>query len=228
MFLLQLLEKIVDKFDTLIESFTHVDKEFAQMIQITKLFKSIESVGEVPGNIATVNTKLSWTTLHSLLHSERNTYRHNGYLWLGDLLIAEISGEGDLSLWSRIKNLEKKILFAGVNDYSASLDVPLPIWLICGLLKSKNSHIRWGFLYVLERLLIQCKFLLDENDVQHVMRSQPSAHIHDKSRLEKANAVIDIMSSALSLMAQINETDRMNILKVRVCDTVTTPSILNL
>ncbi|KAL7109009.1 hypothetical protein ACP275_06G149600 [Erythranthe tilingii] len=214
--LLTLLEKIVEKFDTLIGSFTHVDKEFTQMIQITKLFKSSESIGEVPGNISTLNAKLSWTTLHSLLHSERKANRHNGYLWLGDLLIAEISEEGDLSLWSSIKNLEKKILLAGVNDYSASSDVPLPIWLMCGLLKSRNSHIRWGFLFVLERLLIQCKFLLDENEVQHVMRSQPSAHIHDKSRLEKANAVIDIMSCALSLMAQINETDRMNILKM--CD----------
>ncbi|KAK4425193.1 hypothetical protein Salat_1713200 [Sesamum alatum] len=213
--LLMLLEKIVEKFDTLIGSFTHVDKEFAQMIQMTKSFKSIESIG-VPGNIAAMNAKLCWTTLHSLLHSERNAYRHNGYLWLGDLLIAEISEEGDQSLWSSIKNLEEKISLAGVNDYSASLDVPLPIWLMCGLLKSKNNHIRWGFLFVLERLLMRCKFLLDENEVQHAMRGQSAAHVHDKSRLEKANAVIDIMSRALSLMAQINETDRMNILKM--CD----------
>ncbi|KAL0349231.1 UNVERIFIED_CONTAM: hypothetical protein Sangu_1150900 [Sesamum angustifolium] len=213
--LLMLLEKIVEKFDTLIGSFTHVDKEFAEMIQMTKSFKSIESIG-VPGNIAAMNAKLCWTTLHSLLHSERHAYRHNGHLWLGDLLIAEISGEGDQSLWSSIKNLEEKISLASVNDYSASLDVPLPIWLMCGLLKSKNNHIRWGFLFVLERLLMRCKFLLDENEVQHVMRGQSAAQIHDKSRLEKANAVIDIMSRALSLMAQINETDRMNILKM--CD----------
>ncbi|KAL2230278.1 UNVERIFIED_CONTAM: hypothetical protein Sindi_1622200 [Sesamum indicum] len=213
--LLMLLEKIVEKFDTLIGSFTHVDKEFAEMIQMTKSFKSIESI-EVPGNIAAMNAKLCWTTLHSLLHSERHAYRHNGHLWLGDLLIAEISGEGDQSLCSSIKNLEEKISLAGVNDYLASLDIPLPIWLMCGLLKSKNNRIRWGFLFVLERLLMRCKFLLDENEVQHVMRGQSAAQIHDKSRLEKANAVIDIMSRALSLMAQINETDRMNILKM--CD----------
>ncbi|KAL0388152.1 UNVERIFIED_CONTAM: hypothetical protein Sradi_2697000 [Sesamum radiatum] len=115
-----------------------------------------------------MNAKLCWTILHSLLHSERHAYRHNGHLWLGDLLIAEISGEGDQSLWSSIKNLEEKISLASVNDYSASLDVPLPIWLMCGLLKSKNNHIRWGFLFVLERLLMRCKFLLDENEVQHM------------------------------------------------------------
>ncbi|XP_057788947.1 uncharacterized protein LOC131005863 isoform X1 [Salvia miltiorrhiza] len=212
--LLMLLEKIVEKFDALIGSYTRVDKEFTQMIKITKSLKSIESIGGVPGNAA-MSAKLCWTTLHSLLHSERICYRQNGYLWLGDLLIAEINREGDLSL-SSVKNLEQKISLAGVNDYSASLDIPLPIWLMCGLLKSKNNHIRWGFLFVLERLLIQCKFLLDEKEVQQVMRSQTTDRRHDKSRLQKANAVIDIMSCGLSLMAQENETDRMNILKM--CD----------
>ncbi|KAL3838104.1 hypothetical protein ACJIZ3_022695 [Penstemon smallii] len=214
--LVELLEKIVEKFDTLIGTFTQLDKEFTQMIQITKSFMSIESIDGVLGNIVAMKAKLYWTTLHSLLHSEQTAYRHNGYLWLGDLLISEISEEGNLSLWSSIKNLEHKISLAGVNDYSASLDVPLPIWLMCGLLKSKNNHIRWGFLFVLERLLMRCKFLLDESEVQHVLRSESAGHTHDKSRLEKANAVIDIMSCALSLMAQINETDRMNILKM--CD----------
>ncbi|KAL6581155.1 hypothetical protein OROMI_007078 [Orobanche minor] len=213
--LLTLLEKIVERLDTLVGSFTHVDREFTKMIQITKLCKSVESVDGGLGN-ASSNAKLSWTTLHSLLHSEHSAYRHNGYLWLGDLLIAEINGEGDMNLWSGIENLEKKISLAAVNDYLASLGVPLPIWLMCGLLKSKNNKIRWGFLFVLERLLIQCKFLLDENEIEHVMRSQSAPLINDKSRLDKANAVVDIMSCALSLMAQINETDRMNILKM--CD----------
>lgn len=213
MLLLQLLEQIVEKFDVLVGSFTHVDKEFTQMIQTTKSLKSIESISEVPGNTGAMNAKFFWTTLHSLLHSERKANRHNGYLWLGDLLIAEIRKEGDLIL-SSIKNLEQKIKLVGVNEYSSSLNVSLPIWLMCGLLKSRNSHIRWGFLFVLERQLIQCKFLLDENEAQQVMHSQSAAHAHGKTRLEKANAVIDIMSCALSLMAQINETDRMNILKV--------------
>ncbi|XP_051121707.1 uncharacterized protein LOC127245098 isoform X2 [Andrographis paniculata] len=212
--LLLLMEKIVEHFDTLVRSFTHVDKEFTYMIEITKSFKSIESIDGVSGKAAAMTANLAWTTLHSLLHSQRKSYRHHGYLWLGELLIAEISGEDDLSLPS-IKSLEQKIKLAGVNDYSDSLDVPLPVWLMCGLLKSKTSTIRWGFLFVLERLLMRCKFLLDENEVQ-VMSVQSSAHMQDNSRLEKANAVIDIMSRALSLMALINETDRMNILKM--CD----------
>ena len=59
-----------------------------------------------------------------------------------------------------------------------------------------------------------CKFLLDDNEMQHL----DVDHEHGDSQLEKANAVIDIMSSALSLVvAQINETDRINYLKVYAC-----------
>ncbi|KAK2978099.1 hypothetical protein RJ640_009263 [Escallonia rubra] len=211
-----LLEKIIEKFDTLIRSFTHLEKEFSHMMQITKSYKSVASIEDGdPVNSVGMETKLAWATLHSLLHSERAAYRHNGYVWLGDLLIAEISEEKD-GLWSNIRNLQQRMNLAGVKDYSVSLDVPLPIWLMCGLLKSKNNLTRWGFLYVLEKLLMRCKFMLDENKLQPAGSSEAVAHVHDKSCLEKANAVIDIMSSALSLVAQINETDRMNILKM--CD----------
>ncbi|GJY37431.1 hypothetical protein Tco_0422809 [Tanacetum coccineum] len=70
------------------------------------------------------------------------------------------------------------------------LDIPLPMWLMCGLLKSKNNLIRWGFLFVLERVLMCCKFLLDENQLQHSVGNED----HEKTRLDKANVVIDIMS----------------------------------
>ncbi|KAF2318716.1 hypothetical protein GH714_010261 [Hevea brasiliensis] len=146
---------------------------------------------------------------------ERIAYRQNGYTWLGDLLIAEISDGRDGSIWSNINNLQHIIAHASVHDSSVASDVPLSIWLMCGLLKSKDYLIRWGFLFVLERLLMRCKFLLGENEMQR-LNSINAGHEHLDSRLEKANAVIDIMSSALSLVAQINETDRINILKM--CD----------
>ncbi|XP_025887233.1 uncharacterized protein [Solanum lycopersicum] len=209
-----LLGKIVYNFEKLIKSFTHLDKEFAHMRQITKSCKSLESIDGAYGNSFGMKAKLSWATLHSLLHSERTQCRHNGYLWLGDLIITEIVEEGDASIWSSIRSLQEKISQASVIDYSPDLDVPLSIWLMCGLIKSKNNLIRWGFLYVLERLLMRCKFLLDESEVQHAISGEMVGDLHNKSRLEKANAVIDIMNSALSLMAQINETDRMNILKM--------------
>ncbi|KAF9674767.1 hypothetical protein SADUNF_Sadunf10G0161200 [Salix dunnii] len=211
-----LLENIAEKFNAIISSFTHLDKEFSHLIEITQSYKFLESLeSAILTNGVGMEAKLSWATLHSLLHSERIAYRRNGYTWLGDLLIAEITEGSDVNVWSNVKELQGKIAYAGVHDSSVSSDVPLSIWLMCGLLKSKHNIIRWGFLFVLERLLMRCKFLLDKNEMQSP-RSNDASHKHADSRLEKANAVIDIMSSALSLVAQINETDRINILKM--CD----------
>lgn len=185
-------------------------------MQITKSYKLLESIASAgQRNNVIIKVKLAWITLHSLLHSERITYRQNGYTWLGDLLIAEISDGRDANILSNIKGLQHQIARAGVHDTSATSDVPLSIWLMCGLLKSKHYLIRWGFLYVLERLLMRCKFLLDENEMQHINGSNIGQE-HVDNRLEKANAVIDIMSSALSLV--VNETDRINILKVSFMD----------
>ncbi|XP_024020502.1 uncharacterized protein LOC21409013 isoform X2 [Morus notabilis] len=210
-----LLETVTEKFDEIISSFTHLDREFSHMLQITKSHKFLESIeGGALRNGTDMNAKLSWATLHSLLHSDRIAYRQNGYAWLGDLLIAEIS-EDRSAIWSNIKTLQQKIADAGVHDSSVVLDVPLSIWLMCGLLKSKHNFIRWGFLFVLERLLMRCKFLLDENEMQRSNSSDAMCADKD-SRLEKANIVIDVMSSALTLVFQINETDRINILKM--CD----------
>lgn len=185
------------------------------MIQITKSYKSLKSIeDEVLENGVGMNVKVSWATLHSLLHSERSAYRQNGYIWLVELLVAEISEERGTSIWSNIRNLQRRIGLAGSQDSSIGLEVPLPICIMCGLLKSKHKFIRWGFLFVLEKLLMQCKLLLDEKELQHSSSGELVGSDHKDNRLEKANAVIDLMSSALSLVAQMNETDHINILKV--------------
>ncbi|KAM6598914.1 hypothetical protein CsatA_018523 [Cannabis sativa] len=212
-----LLEIVTEKFDTIISSYTHLDNEFSHMLQTTKSYKLLQSIeGEVLRNGIDLNVSHAWATLHSLLHSERIAYRQNGYVWLGDLLIAEIRVERN-AIWSNIKTLQNNIARAGVHDASVASDVPLSIWLMCGLLKSRHNVIRWGFLFVLDRLLMRCKFLLDENEMQHSNGSD-TGNVHRDSRLEKANAVIDVMSSALTLVYQFNETDRINILKM--CDIV--------
>ncbi|WOH02547.1 hypothetical protein DCAR_0521936 [Daucus carota subsp. sativus] len=208
-----LLEKVIEKFDTLVRSLSNLDTEFTHLRHISKSHTYLESIEDgVLRNDVCMKAKLAWATLHSLLHSERVPYRQNGYLWLGDLLMAEISDKKD-AIWSNVKNLQQKIALAGVNDYSEDLEVPISIWLLCGLLKSKNNLIRWGFLFVLDRLLVRCKFLLDEKKIQH-LGNDVSDQLQEKSRLEKASVVIDVMSTALSLVAQINETDRLNILKM--------------
>ncbi|KAG2317945.1 hypothetical protein Bca52824_021067 [Brassica carinata] len=207
----QLLASITEKFDTIIGSFTHLDKEFLHLKQLTKSSKFMDNIQELRNDIR-MSVNLAWATLHSLLHSERATYRQNGYIWLGDLLIAEISEDGGGSIWLSIKDLQQKIAHCGASDSLITSDIPISIQLLCGLLKSRNSVIRWGFLFILERLLMRSKFLLDENETQRSIGGNANQDQKD-TRLEKANAVIDIMSSALSLMAQINETDRINILK---------------
>ncbi|XWS74996.1 hypothetical protein CRYUN_Cryun01aG0047200 [Craigia yunnanensis] len=183
---------------------------------ITKSNKYMDNIeGSSLRNGVGMKANLSWAILHSLLHSDRISYRQNGFIWLGDLLITEISESRNGSIWSNVKSLQNKIAYAGIHDSSNPSDVPLSIWLMCGLLKSKNNIIRWGFLFILERLLMRCKFLLDESEMQQSSNSDVGPD-HRDTQLEKANAVIDIMSSALSLVAQINEMDRMNILKM--CD----------
>uniref|UniRef100_A0A1D1YJE2 SANT domain-containing protein 2 n=1 Tax=Anthurium amnicola TaxID=1678845 RepID=A0A1D1YJE2_9ARAE len=211
-----LLEKTTRKLDGIISLFTCLDTEFSYMIWITKSHKSSRSleVGHTESEI-NMKAKLSWATLQALLHSERAVYRHNGYIWLVELLLSEISEEGNKNIWLNVKSFQQHMGTAGSQDSSFS-SVPLPICILCGLLKSKHNSIRWGFLFVLEKLLMRCKLLLDENGLQHLNGVEASCHDNSDSRLEKANAVVDIMSSALALVVQITETDRINILKM--CD----------
>ncbi|XP_043701219.1 uncharacterized protein LOC122651756 isoform X2 [Telopea speciosissima] len=211
-----ILEKIIKKCDNIISTFTHLDDEFSRMIRVTKSYKLLRSIEDgVIESDAGVNVKLPWATLHSLLHSKISAYRQNGYIWLVELLVAEISEDRDTSIWSSIRNLQKQIGVAGSQD-SIGSEVPLPIWVMYGLLKSKHSFIRWGFLFVLEKLLMRCKLLLDEKELERSNSSELRADDQGNCRLERANAVIDIMSSSLLLVYQINETDHINILKM--CD----------
>ncbi|KAI3991511.1 hypothetical protein MKX01_003253, partial [Papaver californicum] len=214
-----LLEKITRKLDIVMSSFGRLDGEFSDMIRVTKSYKSLESIEDITlEHGLSMKGKLSWTTLHSLLHSERSACRQNGYIWLVELLLAEISEDRDQSIWSNIRNFLQQIGLAGSREASVGgSEVTLTIWTLRGLLKSKHNFIRQGFLFVLEKLLLRLKLLLDENELQNSSGSEVGDRSQDGDiRLEKANAVIDIMSSALSLVVQINETDRINILKM--CD----------
>ncbi|XP_043718502.1 uncharacterized protein LOC122666550 [Telopea speciosissima] len=211
-----ILEKIIKKFDNIIGIVTHLDDEFSHMIQMTKSYKNLKIIEDgITETGIDMSVRFSWATLHSLLHSKRSAYRQNGYIWLVELLIAEISEYRDTSVWSSIRNLQKQIGLAGTQD-SIGSEISLHIWVMCGLLKSKHNFIRWGFLFVLEKLLMRCKLLLDEKELELSSSGELRGHDHGDCRLEKANAVIDIMSSSLLLVYQINETDHINILKM--CD----------
>ncbi|XP_074567956.1 uncharacterized protein LOC141824545 isoform X1 [Curcuma longa] len=209
------LDKIIRKLDTTLSTFTRLDSEFSYMIRLTKTCKSFMSIKDVLSKTDIgEKAKVSWATLHSLLHSERSAYRHHGYIWLVELLLMEISESRNGSILSNVKNLQQQIADAFSQD-SAYSEIPLAISIFCGLLKSKYNFVRWGFLFVLEKLLTRCKLLLNETELQDTS-AESSVGDHTENCLTKANAVIDIMKSALSLVVQINETDHISILKM--CD----------
>ncbi|KAJ0962347.1 hypothetical protein J5N97_030175 [Dioscorea zingiberensis] len=211
-----LLERITRKIDATISTYSRLDNEFSYMIRITKSYKSLSNIDDGLVDADTcAKVKLSWATLHSLLHSERSAYRQNAYVWLVELLLSEISTDGHGNIWSNIKKLQQHIIDAGSLDLTC-LSIPLPVCMLCGLLKSKHNYIRWGFLFVLEKLLVRCKLLLDESERQLRGYEDSASHDSGGNRLDKANAVIDIMSCALSLVVHFNETDHINILKM--CD----------
>lgn len=178
------------------------------MNQITKSYTSLKNIR----TDADMEVKLSWSTLHSLLHSMHSSYRHNGYIWLVELLLFSIN-EGENSVCSNIRNLQQQIVYAGSQD-SVFSTVPVPISLLCGLLNSKHNFIRWGFLFILEKLLMHCKLLLDKNKLQQINSEEDIGYAKCDSHLEKANTLIDLMTCSLLLLYQKNETDRINILKV--------------
>ncbi|KAJ6820092.1 uncharacterized protein M6B38_399295 [Iris pallida] len=212
-----LLDKITRKLDATICTFTRLDDEFSDMIQITKSYSSLDCIKDgLGGADIRMQVQLAWATLHSLLHSERSTYHHHGYIWLAELLLSEINDYRDRSIWENIGKLQEQIGAAANQDITTSSSVPLSISILCGLLKSKHNHIRWGFLFVMEKLLMRLKLLLDESELDNRNHEDAMNYDHSENHLKKANSVIEIMSCALSLLVQINETDRINILKM--CD----------
>ncbi|XP_031485176.1 uncharacterized protein LOC116254156 isoform X1 [Nymphaea colorata] len=213
-----LLENVTSEFDSTISMVTHLDGEFFDMMQTTKVFKSFESIQDnaADSDFNLGKVRLAWATLHSLLHSKRTAYRQNGYIWLIELLVSDIISESETSSISNIRKLQEELEMIVVQDASSPHVVRLTTWFLCGLLKSKYNYIRWGFLFVLEKFLMQCQILLNKSNLQHVNGDGVVNHDISSESLEKANAVIGVMNSALLLVVSINETDRINVLKM--CD----------
>ncbi|KAG0498691.1 hypothetical protein HPP92_003382 [Vanilla planifolia] len=209
-----ILHEIIKELDAITNTFTHLDVEFSYMIQLTKSYQSSSALDGLEEGEIGFRTRLSWGTLHTLLHSERAACRHHGYIWLVELLLFQINEVEGRSIWSNFEDFEQCIGFACSQDPTPSV-VPLPISIMCSLLKSKHNFIRRGFLFVMERFLMHCKLLLGEDDLQFSSHEETVPPLSDR-RLHKANALIDLMSCALSLVVQINETDHLNILKM--CD----------
>eukprot|EP01018_Ginkgo_biloba_P020488 Gb_07792 [translate_table: standard] len=226
-----LLEDMAGSLDAVVAMYTHLDEEFSEMLNMTIVNEDLihihKGLLEQETAVDLNSVSQARTTLHSLLHSPRAIYRQNGYFWLIELLFAEMVGGSSIkSNRLNIQNLQEQLRLLGSSENSdtdllddqSALLVSSSVRLLCGMLKSKHSYIRWGFLFVLERLLLRCQqLLLDDNELN---RSADREFGQDGSKISyaqvKANAVIGLMNGALSQIFLANETDRINILKM--CD----------
>lgn len=224
----EVLKDIVKLLDSVIATYNHLDDEFSEMLHITMVSEGLTHIQkgclekEIIGDSNRVSE--SWSTLSSLLHSPRATYRQNGYCWLLELLFAEMFRESNKL---NIQNLQQQLGLLGISERSdpdhsedqSSHGVSSSVQLFSGLLKSKYNYVRCGFIIVLERLLLRCQLsVLDEHELdqgagdrEFRLDGSDSSYIQ-----EKANAVIGLMNGALSQIFLANETNRINILKM--CD----------
>ncbi|XP_057812898.2 uncharacterized protein LOC131026903 isoform X1 [Cryptomeria japonica] len=224
----ELLEDIVESLDSVVSYYAHLDDEFSEMLQITMVNESLIHIQEGPKEQNTIEDSVSvsraWTTLDYLLHSSRAIYRQNGYFWLVELLFAEIVRESNRM---KVQNLQQQFGLFGVSERSDSdhfeeqslSHVSSSLRLLSGLLKSKYNYIRWGFILILERLLLRCQLsVLDENRAHGEADGREYRQVGTNGLYaeDKANAVIGLMNAALSQIFLANETDRIMILKM--CD----------
>ncbi|KAH9326163.1 hypothetical protein KI387_006341, partial [Taxus chinensis] len=223
-----LLEDIVGLLDSVVAYYAHLDDEFSEMLSVTMMNESLTPIQQGCQEHDTIGDSVSvsqaWTTLDSLLHSSRAIYRQNGYFWLVELLFAEIVRESNKL---KIQNLQQQFGLFGGSEGSdsdhlgdkSSPHVSSSLQLLSGLLKSKHNYIRWGFIFILERLLLRCQLsVLDKNKAHDEADGREFRQVGTNSLYteEKANAVIGLMNATLSQIFLANETDRIMILKM--CD----------
>lgn len=224
----EILNVIVKLLDSVIATYNHLDDEFSEMLNITMVNEGLTHIqkGQLEHEIIGDSNRVSeaWSTLSSLLHSPRATYRQNGYCWLVELLFAEMFRESNKV---NIQNLQQQLGRLGSSERSdpdhsedqSSNGISSSVQLFSGLLKSKYNYVRCGFIIVLERLLLRCQLsVLDDHELdQGVADREFRLDGSDSSYIqEKANAVIGLMNAALSQIFLANETNRINILKM--CD----------
>lgn len=224
----EVLNDIVKLLDSVIATYNHLEDEFSEMLHITMVSEDLTHTqkGRLGQEIIGDSNRVSeaWSTLSSLLHSPRATYRQKGYCWLVELLFAEMFRESNKV---NIQHLQQQLGRLGSSDKSdpdhsedqSSRVVSSSVQLFSGLLKSKYNYVRCGFIIVLERLLLRCQLsVLDDHELdQGAVDREFRLDDSDSSYIqEKANAVIGLMNGALTQIFLENETNPINILKM--CD----------
>lgn len=225
---------MVAALDKLADSYAQLEEEFMVLLPVTMASEGLSC--DINCNFSQDTVRMAWSTLEFLLHSPRASYRYSGYLWLLELLSAEMTrGGSKQSTKVKTNALQRQLGLLGKQERAAENEVSdneesghqnhtptisSAVRVLCSLLKSKNPSVRRGFVLILERVLIQCQrhgleleFNLSTLTDGELTRQEGA---RSTGAQERALAMLGLMNGALWQAISANDTDRVNILQVYV------------
>ncbi|OAE25014.1 hypothetical protein AXG93_523s1190 [Marchantia polymorpha subsp. ruderalis] len=234
----QLLENVVGALDKLAAAYAHPEDEFMELLPVTMTSEGLNNdssrTGPAENTLDSTLVAKAWSTLESLLHSSRPCYRCNGYVWLLELLSAEMARGSSKSSKLNTNALQRQLGLLGNLEKPAADDetpesentekqkqtptISSAVRLMCGLLKSKRPSIRRGFVVILERVLLQCQrygcdLELNLSTVADGEVPKPEG-VKSMGPQDRALAMLGLMNGALWQAISANDTDRVNILQM--------------
>lgn len=227
---LQFLDEVVTSLDKLAASYSNPEEEFTKLLPVTMASEGLSS----DNNFSQETTRMAWSTLEFLLHSPRSSYRYSGYLWLLELLSAEMTrGGSKQSTKLKTNALQRQLGLLGKQERATGVDVSeneetgnqnhtptisSAVRVLCSLLKSKNPSVRRGFVLILEKVLIQCQrhgLELEFNSASVIDGELTKQEgVRSTGAQDRALAMLGLMNGALWQAISANDTDRVNILQV--------------
>ncbi|CAM6094015.1 unnamed protein product [Calypogeia fissa] len=228
----EFLDAVVASLDKLAASYSNPEEEFMKLLPVTMASEGLSS--DVKNNFSQDTTRMAWSTLEFLLHSPRSSYRYSGYLWLLELLSAQMTRGGSKQNTKLKTNaLQRQLGLLGKQERATGNDaseneeignqihtpaISSAVRVLCGLLKSKNPSVRRGFVLILEKVLIQCQrhgLELEYNSscsIDGELTKQEGAR--NTGAQDRALAMLGLMNGALWQAISANDTDHVNILQM--------------
>ncbi|KAL2632070.1 hypothetical protein R1flu_016756 [Riccia fluitans] len=230
----QLLEDVVGALDKLAATYAHPQEEFMGLVSLTLASEGLDTskTGETEDVPDSALVAKAWSTLEFLLHSPRPCYRFNGYVWLLELLQAQMARGSAKSSKLNTNSLQRQLgLLGNLEKPAADCEAPdsgsieeqeetpsSAVRLLSGLLKSKRPSIRRGFVVVLERVLLLCQrygcdLELSNSAVVDGEVTKPEG-MKGMVAQDRALAMLGLMNCCLWRAISANDTDRVNILQM--------------
>ncbi|KAL3689988.1 hypothetical protein R1sor_016297 [Riccia sorocarpa] len=229
----QLLEDVVGALDKLAGTYAHPQEEFMELVSVTLASEGLDTskTGETEDMPDSASVAKAWATLEFLLHSPRPCYRFNGYVWLLELLQAQMArGSAKSSKLNTnslqrqlglLGNLEKPAANSETSGSGRTEQEETPssaVRLLSGLLKSKRPSIRRGFVVVLERILLLCQRYGCDLELSNLAVGDGEVTKPEGMKgmvaQDRALAMLGLMNCCLWRAISANDTDRVNILQM--------------